>query len=85
MEESQQSEPTKTESKFKIKKPAGPGIFSRIKNKFAQYKRVLNVARKPDKDEYVSSLKITGTSLLFIGLIGFIIFLAYYLLKVLVI
>lgn len=65
----------------KLKKPKGPGIFARIKNKIAQYRRVLSVARKPDRGEYFSTMKITGTSLILIGSIGFIIFLTYYLVR----
>ena len=65
----------------KLEKPKGPGIFARFKNKINQYRRVLSVARKPDKGEYFSTMKITGTSLVFIGSIGFIIFLIYYLVR----
>ncbi|MHA1953431.1 MAG: protein translocase SEC61 complex subunit gamma [Candidatus Heimdallarchaeaceae archaeon] len=68
----------------KFEKPKGPSIFARIKNKIAQYRRVLSVARKPDRDEYFSTMKITGTSLLLVGSIGFIIFLLYYLVRGLV-
>lgn len=38
-----------------------------------QAKRILHVARKPDKDEYLNIAKITGIGLLIIGIIGFII------------
>ncbi len=62
-----------------------PGVFERVKNKIAQYRRVLSVARKPDKEEYFSTMKITGTSLILVGSIGFIIFLLYYLVRVLVV
>ena len=54
-----------------------PGIGSRIKDKFKQYRRVLSVAHKPDKDELVSSMKITGAGILFLGAVGFVIFLIY--------
>ncbi|MBS3815068.1 MAG: protein translocase SEC61 complex subunit gamma [Hadesarchaea archaeon] len=39
-------------------------------------KRVLQVARKPDKDEYLNVAKITGIGVLIIGTIGFIISMA---------
>ena len=38
-----------------------------------QCKRVLHVARKPDKEEYINIAKITAIGILVIGLIGFII------------
>ena len=38
-------------------------------------KRVLKVARKPDKDEYIDFAKVTTLGIIVIGLIGFVIFL----------
>ena len=38
-------------------------------------KRVLKVARKPDKDEYYDFAKVTTLGIIVIGLIGFVIFL----------
>ena len=58
-----------------------PGLGSRIKNKMKQFKRVLSVAHKPDMDEFKSSMKITGSGILLLGLIGFIIFLLYFLIQ----
>ena len=60
-------------------KPQKPGLGSRIKGKLKQYKRVLSVSRKPDKYELKKTMKITGSGILFLGLIGFIIFLLYFL------
>lgn len=62
-----------------IEKPKKPGFGSKIADKIKQYKRVLSVAHKPDREELVSSMKITGAGIIFIGLIGFIIFLLYFL------
>lgn len=36
-------------------------------------KRVLRVARKPDKEEYLTIAKVTGLGILLIGLVGFVI------------
>lgn len=36
-------------------------------------KRVLKVARKPDRDEYKNVAKVTGIGILIIGTLGFII------------
>ena len=63
----------------KIEKPKGPSIFNRLKNKIGNFKRVISVARKPDRSEFFSSAKVTGTGIAVIGAIGFIIFLMYYL------
>jgi len=99
MEESEESKPEKEiseqkpevkieekkEEVKKIEKPKGPGIFSRIKNKFIRYKRVMNIARKPERDEFVLSLKVTVAGILLLGFIGFIIFLIFYLPRLLVV
>jgi protein transport protein SEC61 subunit gamma-like protein len=69
-------EETAVQQKQEEKKP---GIFGRLKNKIANYKRVVDVARKPDRQEFLSSAKITGSGIVLMGMIGFIIFLAYFL------
>jgi len=66
----------KKQEEMKEKKPS---IFLKIKEKISQYKRVINVSRKPSKEEFFSSAKVTGTGIALIGAIGFIIFLMYYL------
>ena len=38
-------------------------------------KRVLKVARNPDKDEYIDFAKVTTLGIIIIGLIGFVIYL----------
>jgi protein transport protein SEC61 subunit gamma-like protein len=43
-------------------------------------KRVLKIAKKPGKEEFYSATKITGLGIVFIGLIGFIVFLVFRLL-----
>ncbi len=48
-----------------------------IKEMFGEYKRVLLVARKPDKQEFTSTTKISFTSLALIGGIGFAIYLTF--------
>ncbi|MEM5778093.1 MAG: protein translocase SEC61 complex subunit gamma [Candidatus Aenigmatarchaeota archaeon] len=63
----------------KEEKPKRPGIFERLKNKFTNYKRVIEVAKKPSKEDFLSSVKITGFGIALIGIIGFIIFLLYFL------
>ena len=79
MEESNLQEQQNVPKQEQRTKPKGPGIFSRIKNMLANYKRVIDVARKPTRDDFTSSAKITGVGIVLIGMIGFIIFLIYYL------
>ena len=59
-----------------------PGLGGRLKNKIKQYKRVLSVSHKPDMDEFRKSMKITGSGIIFLGIIGFVIFLIYFLIQV---
>lgn len=56
-----------------------PNIFSKIKTMLQEYKRTISISRKPDREEFISSMKITGSGMIFIGMMGFIIFLLYYL------
>jgi protein transport protein SEC61 subunit gamma-like protein len=48
-----------------------------IKSKILEWKRVLRVARKPDRDELISSSKICMLGIALIGVIGFAIFLMF--------
>lgn len=47
-----------------------------LKTTFMQYKRVLQIARKPGKDEFTSSSKVCAIGIVIVGLIGFVIYLA---------
>ncbi len=46
-----------------------------IKKFLEQCRRVLLVSNKPDKEEFIQSVKITGIGMAAIGIIGFLIFL----------
>ena len=48
-----------------------------IKAGLRKYARVLQIARKPGKDEFVSSSKICALGIALIGFVGFAIFLAF--------
>jgi protein transport protein SEC61 subunit gamma-like protein len=48
-----------------------------IKSKILEWKRILQVARKPDRDEFMSSTKICTLGIVVIGIIGFVIFLSF--------
>ena len=84
MGESQESKPQEKASHKakKIDKPKGPGLLTKLKGKLSQYKRVVSIARKPEREEFMSSVKITGSGIILIGMIGFIIFLLYFKTKV---
>ena len=45
-----------------------------IRGTLKQYSRVLQIARKPSKDEFITAGKISALGLFVIGLIGFAIF-----------
>ncbi|HDD71601.1 MAG TPA: protein translocase SEC61 complex subunit gamma [Candidatus Aenigmarchaeota archaeon] len=49
-----------------------------LKNFIKNCVRVLKVTRKPSKEEYFASVKITGLGITLIGLIGFVIFLIFH-------
>jgi protein translocase SEC61 complex gamma subunit len=47
-----------------------------LKATLMQYRRVLQIARKPNKDEFTGAGKICAIGILLIGFIGFAIYLA---------
>ena len=53
------------------------GRISRFFERFVQYRRVLEVARKPDKQEYFTSSKIIASGVAVLGIIGFVLFVVY--------
>ena len=52
------------------------GMFD-LKSLLKRYMRVLQVSRKPSKDEFISSGKICALGMAIIGAIGFIVFLIF--------
>lgn len=48
-----------------------------LKEKFAEYKRVMLIARKPGKDEFITTTKISFTGIAVIGIVGFAIYLTF--------
>ncbi len=51
--------------------------ISKWKERLSLYRRTIDVARKPDKEEFMSAAKITALGLALLGVIGFLIFLVY--------
>ncbi len=50
-----------------------PSIRERIK----EYRRVISVATKPDREEFINSVKITAFGIALIGSVGFVVYLIY--------
>lgn len=53
----------------------------RLKEKIEEYRRVIRVAVKPKKEEFMTSAKITAIGVSILGLIGFIIGLIFIFLR----
>lgn len=49
-------------------------IHRRITRALKEYRRVLKITRKPDREEFTMSAKVTGAGILIIGAIGFLIY-----------
>ncbi len=48
---------------------------NQLKSKFNEYKRVLQISTKPDREEFSMAAKVTGIGIIGIGLIGFLFYL----------
>ena len=48
-----------------------------IKETLRKYRRVLNIARKPGKEEFTTSAKVSALGLALIGFVGFVIFMIF--------
>lgn len=44
------------------------------KAKFNEYKRVLQISTKPDREEFEMAAKVTGAGMIIIGIIGFVMY-----------
>lgn len=69
----------KEEAKPEAEKKSGFG--SKIKGKLVNYRRVIEVAKKPDKEEFISSAKITAIGIALLGAVGLVIFLIFALVR----
>ncbi len=45
----------------------------KIKRFYQECKRVIRITKKPDKEEFLMLVKVTGLGILIIGLVGFLI------------
>jgi protein translocase SEC61 complex gamma subunit len=61
--------------------PKGPGMFEKFKNRLLNYRRVLEISRKPDKDELTRTSRVVVLGIAIIGFMGFIISAIYLILN----
>ncbi len=45
------------------------------------YRRIIAVSRKPDREEFLSTARITALGIFVVGVTGFVIYLIYYLIS----
>ena len=50
-----------------------PSRWQRLKRFIGECKRVLSVTKKPNREEFITIVKVAGIGILLIGLIGFLI------------
>ncbi|MFB6180500.1 MAG: protein translocase SEC61 complex subunit gamma [Candidatus Nanohalobium sp.] len=51
-------------------------LKNEARDKLKEYRRVLKITDKPDREEFEMSAKVTGAGMLLIGAIGFLFYLA---------
>jgi protein transport protein SEC61 subunit gamma-like protein len=54
---------------------AGSISLENIMNSLKQYVRILQLTRKPSKEEFLTISKVAGAGIVLIGVIGFVIYL----------
>ncbi len=52
-------------------------MLTRLREKFSGYRRVMMIARKPNKEEFTTTAKVSAAGIIVIGLIGFVIFIGF--------
>ena len=50
-------------------------LKNELMDKLREYRRVLKISEKPDREEFEMSAKVTGIGIILIGLVGFIFYL----------
>lgn len=63
-----------------VAEKSGTISLENISNSIKQYIRILQLTRKPSKDEFLNISKVAGAGILLIGVIGFAIYLVMILL-----
>lgn len=70
MEEQNNQQQTKQEETVKVEKRT---LFSKLRTFFIECKRVFKVTKKPSKEEFKITVKVSAIGIGIIGLIGFIV------------
>ena len=52
-------------------------LLARLSRSLREYRRIISISRKPNKEEFMSILKITSLGMTIIGSAGFVIQLLY--------
>lgn len=52
-------------------------ILGSVKGRLKEWNRVLKITKKPDREEFEMSAKVTGAGILIIGAVGFLIYAAF--------
>jgi protein transport protein SEC61 subunit gamma-like protein len=63
-----------------VAEKSGTISLENISNSIKQYIRILQLTRKPSRDEFLNISKVAGAGILLIGVIGFVIYLVMVLL-----
>ena len=77
MEENKEVPTEPVKEKHRPEKVKKPGLGSKLKAKLVQYRRTMEVARKPDRAEFLSSMRIITIGMAIVGVIGFLMFLLF--------
>jgi len=48
------------------------GLWLKLKDFIIECKRVMRITKKPDKEEFLTIVKVSGVGILIIGFIGFV-------------
>jgi len=50
-------------------------MFEKLRSFYLECRRVLMVTKKPDREEFITTVKVSGLGMIIIGSIGFFLFL----------
>ena len=68
-----EGEHTKEEVVVEYTQPKKEGSLQKFKSFVTQCRRVLRATKKPDKQEFLTIVKISGLGIIILGAIGFVI------------
>jgi protein transport protein SEC61 subunit gamma-like protein len=50
-------------------------VWNTVRSKLKEYRRVLKITKKPDREEFQMSAQVTGLGIIIVGTLGFLIYL----------